>query len=186
MIITPSDFDDRPFKIPNQEESGDLEGFIDDAEIDLAVKHLLGLDLWDEFITAVTSSGVLDQKWLDLRDGATYQYQNVNYKYNGWVDLVRPGIYSLWQPEGTWKYTNVGWVQNKANSAPQAGNQSELLEDQYVFHVKYWNQFVEKVGYQSANCYNYKNSFYGFMKANETTYDGWIFNTPVFKNRFDL
>lgn len=186
MIITAADFEDRPYKIPNQEESGDLEGFIDTTEEDIAVKHLLGLDLWEEFSDAAQSSGSIDAKWLALRDGATYEYLGVNYFYKGWIDLIRPGIYSLWQPEGTWKFTNVGWVENRANSAPQGGNQSQLIEDQYVFHVKYWNTFVEKVGYTVSNCYNYKSSFYGFMKANESDYDGWVFNTPLFKNRYDL
>lgn len=186
MIIDVSDFDNRPYKVPNQPESPDFEAFIEQAEEELAIKYLLGVELWEEFQTALESSGPLDAKWSALKDGATYVNGGVTYKYKGWVDMVRPAIYSQWHPEGTWKFTNVGWVENNANSAPQAGNQSKLIDDPYPFMVKYWNEFITKVGFEVSYGYNCKHSFYGFMKANESDYDNWVFNWPHFKNRHDI
>ena len=186
MIIDPTDFVDRPYKVPNQQESGDFTSFIGEKETKLAEEYLLGVELWAAFQAGLDTSGTIEQRWLNLRDGATYVRNNKTYRYKGWVDTIRPGIYSLWQPVGTWKFTNVGWVENKANSAPQAGNQTQFIEDQYVFHVQYWNDFAKKVGYDPHCAYNCINTLYGFLKANESDYDDWVFKCPTFKNRHDL
>jgi hypothetical protein len=173
MIIDATDFNDREYKVPNQEESRDFISFIETAEEELAIKYLLGAELWQDFQDGLASSGTIDPIWLALKDGADYEYGGKSYRFNGWVDLVKPGIYADWIPLGTQKFTNIGWIEN---SAPQ---QSKLIDDQYSFHVTYWNKFVAKVG-------GYKNSFYGFMRSNEDDYEGWLFNCPQAKNRFDL
>jgi hypothetical protein len=187
MIIDPTDFNDRPYKVPNQEESRDFISFIDLTEEQLATGSnpdlgcsLLGQELWDEFKLALESSGPLEEKWEKLRDGEIYEYQNKQYHYKGWVDMIRPGIFSEWIPNLTYKLTNIGYVEN---SAPQV---SKLIEDQYPFQVQHWNKFVSKVGYSYPYGYNYKNSFYGFMKVNIADYPSWVFKCPRYKNRFDL
>lgn len=188
MIIAVSDFVNRPYKLPNEPESPDFEDFIEAVEEEIAIKYLLGVELWEAFNDEVNSSGsgVPSDFFAKLRDGSTYTYSGILYKYNGWVDLIRPALYSNWQPEGTYKFTNVGWTRNKANSAPQGYNQSELIEDQYQFHVKHWNDFASKVGCNGRNCYNRKNTFYGFMKSEEGNFDDWVFSCPAFKNRYDF
>jgi len=180
MIIDVSDFRKRPYKIPNQEESQDFQEFVEAKEIELATKYLLGWELWEEFAAALEASGALDAKWEALRDGGTYEYSGVEYKFGGWVDLVRPGIYSEWLPNISDKLTNIGVINN---SAPQ---QSKFIEDQYPFQVGTWNKFVSKVGFHTAYGYNCKDTFYGFMLANEADYENWEFRCPPLKNRFDL
>ena len=180
MIIDVSDFLKRPYKIPNQEESQDFAEFVEAKEIELATRYLLGWDLWEEFKAALEASGTLEEKWEALRDGAMYEYNGVNYHYDGWVDMVRPGIYSEWLPNISEKLTNVGMINN---NSPR---ESKYIEDQYPFQVGTWNKFVSKVGFNRGYGYNCKNSFYGFMKANEADYDGWKFKCPPLKNRFDL
>lgn len=180
MIIDVSDFQKRPYKIPNQEESPDFEEFVAAKEIELATKYLLGWELWNEFTAALEASGSLDQKWIDLRDGAEYESSGVTYKYAGWIDLVRPAIYSEWLPSISEKLTNVGMINN---SAPQ---QAKYIEDQYPFQIGKWNEFVSKVGFVTWYGLNCRDTFYGFMKANESDYDAWEFNCPPLKNRFDI
>lgn len=187
MIIDATDFTNRPYKVPNQEESRDFISFIGDIEARLAAGmlaeecvSLLGADLWTAFQAGLDTSGTPEAHWLALRDGADYTYQGKTYRYNGWVDMVRPGIYSQWIPVGTDKFTNIGFIKN---NAPQ---QSKLTEDYYPSVVQYWNEFAKKVGFDTDCGYNYKNSFYGFMKANEDSYDNWVFKCPKFKNRHDL
>lgn len=169
MIIDLTDFDDRPYKVPNQEESRDFLSFIEKTEEMLAVKYLLGRDLWEEFQAALETSGVIDPHWLLLRDGGEYTYNTKTYHFTGWVDMVRPGIFALWLPHLTYKLTNVGYV---VNSAPQ---QSELVDDQYQFHIEAWNEFVNKA-----------RLFERFMTTNKSDYIGWKFHCPMMKNRFDL
>lgn len=180
MIIDPTDFDVKPYKIPNQEENRDFLSFLEEKEEELAVKYLLGSELWEEFKAALEDSGSIDSIWTALKDGAFYDYNDVQYEYKGWVHMVRPAIFSEWVPETTMKLTNIGYV---TNSAP---DKATLIEDHYPFQVTHWNKFVQTVGYSSRYRYNYKNSFYGFMKANEDNYPSWQFNCPGFKNRYDI
>lgn len=181
MIISATDFVNRPYKIPNHEEAKDLVSLLSGWEEQIAsgvlpheCVNLLGYDLWQEFSEAINTSGVIDEKWLRLLDGATYTNCGKTYAYRGWVDMIRPALYALWIPTTTYKLTNIGVVEN---SAPE---KSSLMDDQYPFVVQYWNEFVTKVGF-SWNC---KNSFYGFMQANKADYPTWNFIAPELKNRY--
>lgn len=180
MIIDPTDFDVKPYKIPNQEENRDFIAFIEEREDELAIKYLLGSELWEEFKAALDGSGPLDSIWETLREGGFYDYQDKQYEYKGWVDMVRPAIFSEWVPETTYKLTNIGYVEN---AAP---DKAKLIEDPYPHMVQHWNKFVEKVGYAHQYGYNYKNSFYGFMKAHTDDYPTWVFKCPRYKNRYDI
>lgn len=179
MIIDVTDFNDRPYKVPNQEESRDFQAFIEMKEEELG-RMILGNALFEEFRDALEGSAPIDSIWDGLRDGASYDYQGRTYRYKGWVDMFRDGIFSEWLPNLTYKLTNVGFIEN---ATPQ---QAKLLEDQYPFQVHYWNKFVSKVGYQHGYGYSCKDSFYGFMKANSSDYPSWVFKCPRYKNRFDL
>ncbi len=176
MILELTDFIDREYKIPNQNESRDLEAFIEKHEIEI-LKEILGYELFAEFETALNDSGELDQKWVDLKDGAEYTYATKTYKWLGLVDLLKPAVYSRWINYGTYKFTNVGFIQNNAQQ------QSATLEDMEPFIVRAWNEFVLKVGH---NCEQRYGTFYGFMKVNESDYTGWTFKKQNFKNRHGL
>lgn len=187
MIIDPTDFVNRNYKVPNQEEARDFPFFIEDLEERIACGTLtddktclLGLNLWNALTAGLATSGTVEQRWTDLKEGADYVYQSVTYRYNGWVDMIRPGIFSRWIPTTTDKLTNIGFVKN---NAPQ---QSKLTEDYYPGVITFWNEMARKVGFEHNCRYNYKNTFYGFMKANESDYDEWRFISPEFKNRHDL
>jgi hypothetical protein len=184
VLIALSDFTERPYKIPNQNESTDLLSFLQGEEERLAIEHLLGFELYMLFKEALEADALdpsdpeyvaLPQIYVDLRDGAEYEYGDHTYKYRGWVDLIRPALFSLWIPRGTYKFTNVGHVQN---AAPQ---QSTKIDDDQ-FEVESWNTFVKKVGIG----YTCEHSFYGFMTANEDNYPDWLFSMPGLRNRFGL
>lgn len=179
MIIDPTDFTDKPYKVPNQEENRDFVAFIESKEEEVA-RMILGVELWEEFKEGLATSDPIDTIWETLRDGDYYEYNNIQYYYSGWVDLVRPAIFSEWVPETTHKITNIGYVEN------HAPDKAKLIEDSYPFQVKHWNKFVNKVGYQYPYGFSQKNSFYGFMKANVDNYPNWQFTCPRYKNRFDL
>jgi len=96
------------------------------------------------------------------------------------VDMIRPGIFSAWLPNLTYKLTNIGYVEN---NAPE---KSALIEDQYQFQILHWNNFVRKVGPKQSYGYYCEDSFYGFMMANEDDYPDWVFSYQRYKNRYDL
>lgn len=181
MILQLTDFTDREYKIPNQNESRDLESWIERHETAL-LKELLGYELWKQFTEGLETSGDIEQKWIDLRDGAEYEYGDRTYKYDGLVDLLRPAIFSKWVPVGTWKLTNSGMVQN--NQTPE---NSVTLDNVDEFLTVRWNEFVTKC---NGHCLNQRNTFYGFMKADEAAdepnYPDWDFTEQRFKNRYGL
>jgi len=75
MFVDSTDFTDIPYKIPNQEET---RAFVDwiEAEETKILKEVLGLPLYNAFIEGLDTSGSIEQKWLDLRDGAEYDYSD--------------------------------------------------------------------------------------------------------------
>ncbi len=179
MFIEVTDFTERPYRIPNQNESTDLLSFLSTEEARLAIENLLGYDLWKDFVEAYDASlesgaDPLDQKWSKIIEGAEYTYGSYLMKYNGWVDLLRPALYSLWIPKGSQKLTNIGYVEN-------APPQQSTLIDSFPSEVESWNQFVKKSG-----IYEHCHTFYGFMYENRADYPNWIYNPPRMKNRFDF
>lgn len=173
-MIDVTDFTARPYKVPNQNESHEFADFIADKEAELAGRYLLGWELWEEFKAALEGSGALEDRFEKLRDGEYYTYNGVQYKYSGWVDLVRPGIYADWIPKIAEKQTNVGVVRNSPVQ------QATLEEDQYPFSVGPWNEFVKKAGCSQIN------SFYGWMKSREDEFDNWEYCQPPRRNRWDV
>jgi hypothetical protein len=180
MFLTTSDFLDTPLKVPNQEESVWFSNWME-AKEEETLKSLLGVSLYTDFIEGLEDSSI-EQKWIDLRDGTTYVFNDVTYEYAGLVDLLKPRIMALWYPYIHRKTTSVGVVinqgqQNTTTTAPDL----EYIENQ--------NAYVRKVGGQiyCASCIAYHgNSFYGFMKANEIDYEGWIFEQPKIENYLGL
>lgn len=170
MLLSTSDFLTRPYRILNIEESKDFVDFVKTSEREL-LTDILGYSLWKELDETASPGAAL----IALRDGAEYEYVGKPYKYNGLVDLLKPAVMSLWIPKNNYKFTNVGYVE----SSPQ---ENSSLVDPEQFRVQLWNEFVEKVGL----CLNQKNSFYGFMKANESNYPEWDFTEQKAENRFGL
>jgi hypothetical protein len=87
MIIDATDFIQRPYKVPNQPEARDFVSIIESLEQTLAdgtildeCCSLLGVDLWSAFEAGLASSGTVEQHWLDLKNGADYQYAGKTYK----------------------------------------------------------------------------------------------------------
>lgn len=178
MFLQLSDFTGRPYRIPNQEESPDLEAFIAREEKSILI-CLMGYEMYTEFAAnAVTSDP--EDRWAALLNGAEYSYSNKTYKYNGVVDMLVPAVYSRWLDKGAYKFTNVGYMQNNAP------NESKVMEDQEPFRIESWNDFVRK----AYDCGNQKNTWYGFMRANESDYPTWEHDVCdacfQYQNRFGL
>lgn len=169
MFVVLSDFENRPYKIPNQEESKDLQNFIDVAE-EKILKQLFGVVLYDELVegTDMTES-LIAQKWLDLRDGGTYQFSgsDLTYEYKGLVSFLVPYIYSQWLTETRDKYTNSSTGYNVSDKFERVSPARRIVES--------YNDFYRQVGHY----YNQWNSLYGFLVVNEATYndfDGSLFD----------
>lgn len=174
MFVSSEDFLDIPYVIPNQEETRGLDSFIE-AEETKILKKILGIELYNEFIQGLESSGDIEQKWIDLRDGATYEYGEVQYQYEGLKDLLKPYIYQLAVQLNYRKLTTSGVVINR-------GQQNTETQNPNYEVVTYWNEFVSKVG----KWCEMKNTLYGFLYANEADYESLEFTEQHYKNQLDL
>jgi hypothetical protein len=180
MFLDPSDFEDTPFRIPNQEESRDLQNFIDRKEAEY-LKKVLGLSFYNAFIAGLDTSGTVEQIWVDLRDGKEYTYSNTDYEYTGVKELLKPVIYSDWLDANYRKLSNGGMIVNDGQNNTTAVNPI----DEIVFG---WNEFVQRVG---GLCYPYQSEgdLRGFMLANADAYEDWDSSkaqTFRFKNSLNL
>lgn len=180
MILDTSDFDDRPYRIPNQEESRDFIEFIEQKEEEI-LTQLFGYQFFNELNEAINSSGELPQIWLDFRDGCKYDSGGKTYNYRGLVYLLVPAIYSLWIDKNAMKFTNIGYVNN---NAPQ---QSTPIDNE-PFVVQAWNDYCARTGGSCAAnhrfTWNHQNTFWGFYSARKTDYPDLVYNAPERKNRF--
>ena len=171
MIIATTDFLERPYKVPNQNESPDFENFLAMAEQKILI-NLFGYAFYKELTDAIEDSGVLDPIYQELLDGAEYVYSGITYKYNGLVDLLKPAIYAEWINQGSYKFTNIGWVQNSAQ-------EKAVTIDSEQFRVQYVNEFAEKVGHGIM-----VNTLWGFLNVNNDDYPDLVFKAPKTANRF--
>ena len=168
MFLDPSDFEDVPYLIPNQEESRSLQEYIDTKEA-YYLKKVLGLSFYNEFIAGLETSGVIEQKWIDLKDGKEYtvgEGDSANeYEYSGIKDLLKPAIYSNWLEDNYRKWSNGGMIVNTAQNNATAVNPIDEIAGN-------WNEFVRKIG---GGCFwqYQENTLYGFLTEETDTYEGW-------------
>lgn len=173
MLVALSDFEDRPYRIQDQEENKDLESFLASTEEDI-LRKLLGTALYNDFIAGI-GVGSPDQKWIDLRDGDVYTYGGVEYEYKGLVDLLVPCIFAYWVKETNDKYTNSGTVRNSPAMNSTAISPARRISEAYA-------RFCSKVGNECEYC----DTLYGFILANESDYPDWVFKEPEPMNQFDI
>jgi len=178
MILDPSDFDDRPYRIPNQEESRDFIEFIEKSEEELLI-NLFGYQFYSELISGLETSGTIDPIYLNIRDGGEYTSGGKTYKYKGLVYTLVPAVYSMWIDQNAYKFTNIGYV---TNNAPQ---QATTIDNE-PFVVGAWNDYVNRVGKTCAysSTWNRSNTLYSFYQANKSDYENLKFNPPEYRNRF--
>lgn len=174
MFLTTANFIIRPYKIPNQEESKDLAEFIDKTERKI-LKELLGIALYNEFKTGLEAESPA-QKWIDLRDGKIYQINGVapTYEYVGMVEMLTPIVYAEWLKADFDKHTNIGIVIKSAEH-------SDLISPSTRISNAY-GDYAGKAGHPCA----LKNSLYGFLKQNESTYDSWVWDPDEFDPAFQM
>lgn len=171
MFLDPSDFEDAPYAIPNQEESRSLQDFIDQKEAEY-LKKVLGLSFYNEFIEGLNTSGDIDPIWEALRDGDDYISGGQSYQWLGIKDLLKPVIHSQWLEINYRKWSNGGMIVNNGQNNTTSVNPI----DEIVFG---WNQFVGKAGtgfYWWYNCYSagsIDGTLRGFLDANSDDYTGW-------------
>lgn len=180
MIVEPSDFTARPYRIPNREESQDFIDFLENYEARV-LKDILGYSLYHAFKTALAGGSPAD-KWVKLRDGAEYTQFNTLYKYEGMKALLVPYLYSMWLKETVEKHTAEGVLINSNSVIQGTGTtNTESVSPSRKISSAY-NHFSDQVG----DWKNQGNTLYGFLTANIADYESWHFTEPGTMNIWNI
>lgn len=184
MFVTPDDFV-FPYNLPDSSDAPTvLSDLIDYAEPEI-LRSLLGAATYQDFLDGVLvdpdaeepefkPNAEIDQKWLDLRDGAEYTYKEKVYQYTGLKLFLKPYLYQEWISRNAEDVTLFGVSQPDVENA-------KIVSPGRIISKEY-NKFSRLVG----NCEQYCDTFWGFMKANEETYPDWLFKNPSRKNSMGL
>jgi hypothetical protein len=163
MVITTEDFINTRYRVNQQPEiAAWWETFIEEMEQEAAYE-CLGVGLWEQFLAGLDDSAGIDQKWQDLRDGKTFVYEGKTYRYNGWVDMVRPYIYSFFVKEVVQKLTNIGVI------VPLTEN-NERVNPDYLIMKASVDWFTKAGGYGQKG-----NNLWTFLKAHQEDYPEWVY-----------
>lgn len=132
-----------------------------------------------------------DNKWLELKNGASYEYAGKTWKWNGLVKLLTPFIASRWIRDNVDSFTGNGVV--------VPSNENSTLISPALRICRAHNDYAEKCGvarggsglyYRDQSfryeCLLYHDTLYGFLTANRAIYevDGivWYFESPELMN----
>jgi hypothetical protein len=189
MFTTDADFDAMPYNIPSDSVDAPeaLASFINRTEQEI-LRKLLGSVLYNEFITAIfvditadplvaKDDADIDQKWLDLRDGAEYEIEGLTdctFRYDGIINFMVPYVYSEWLAANHDHLTAMG------NSLASVENAQMISPAKRI--VKAYNTFSRYIG----NCHCPKDTFWGFLDAKKLVYLNWRFKDPGKLTEFNI
>lgn len=148
--------------IPNtnrEEISQRLDMFIDQYEPKL-LRDLFGYELSKAFTAGIAdydsdgSNPTIDQRWLDLIEGAEYERSGRTYKYEGLPDIDARYVYWHWMEDQHTQTVGLGEVKAKAENAEQANPAVKM--------VRAWNDMVDMIW-----------NLYYFMKDKTDIYPEW-------------
>jgi hypothetical protein len=119
---------------------------------------VLGVDLNNDF-EAGLGEATIDPKWLALRDGAEFEYQDVKYKWVGFTNTLKESpiaYYTFWKfmSDKNFLFTGIGTVISNSE------NSNRVSPINYLVTV--WNRMV-----------NDNRILEKFLLANESDYPNY-------------
>lgn len=191
MFTTDADYDAMPYNIPSDTVDAPeaLNTFITRTEQEI-LRKLLGSVLYNEFITAIVididadplvmkDDADIEQKWLDLRDGADYIINEdtddeETFRYDGIKNFMIPYVFSEWLGANHDHLTAMG------NSLASVENAQMISPAKRM--VKAYSVFYGYVG----NCTKNENTLWGFLDVNDDIYLNWKFKDPGKITEFNI
>jgi hypothetical protein len=193
MFVTAQDFDIPPYNLTNLDKLGStFTTYVDRVEEE-ALRKVLGGSLYEQFKAglAVTPIEDIEERWIKLRDGDTYTYNDRNYSWIGMKKLLIPYVYQSWIGDTYLSPSGIGLV------LPNAENATVVSPNDRICRA--YNQYSSYVG---SSC-NMGDTLYGYLVvrnqddgAFDDTFDDtfgsfgeyldFYFTPPGRKNTFDF
>jgi len=156
MFVDIDNFNTPPYDLPNLEGNATFLDFVEREE-KLLLINLLGISLYREFVDGLLDV-VIEQRWLDLRDGADYFNFSKSYAWVGMETMLTPYIYFKWLEYGVDHTTGVGVV--------VANTENSIVNSPVYKLDRAWREFINYVG----NYLQLENSLYGFLQNSGEVY----------------
>ncbi len=193
-------------QVGNNILKGDVDRSIDFYEANV-LRSLLGYDLYTLFIAGLEAD-TPDQRWLDLRDGASFTFSVGGRTYTRqWEGLANTRKVSLIAYYVYYHYRNEVETPISNTGQARAVKENSQWVDYKPFIIKAYNKGVDLYGqiptrlrpilrrgeyynyFADVNNYQHWDSLpsaYNYLLANKDTYLEWEF-TPLWKlNNFGL
>ena len=190
-FLSASNFNVRPYKIPNLSEvEEEFDSFLENEIEDILI-DLLGPDLYAAFVDGMSVSSPED-RWANLYNGDTYTYLDRKYTWKGMEKMLIPYVFAKWLKADFDNYGGNGITIAKMEN-------SESISPNRRF-CNAWNEFAEIAGEK----YCFKDTLYGYLirengesgtfddtfdetfSASFDAYLNFYFKAPGFVNQFDL
>ena len=171
-----------------------FNSFLDQYEKEILI-DLLGLELYDLFIAGLAVQPTVDQKWLDLRDGADF-----DLNYNGriiklhWIglknldkkSLIAYYAYHKIRKSETSTTTSVNEVRGKLENSKTVNESRKLINAWNLMLKSYGETFYFDKYSTEYDTYNDSPSAFNFLNMNRDVYPGWIFSPHYRMNEFGI
>lgn len=192
-FVSITDFDIAPYAIPNLGESQEqFDLYVADQQEDV-LRQLLGNALYDAFKdgldvdTDSDDSGTplvdeseddVEQRWLYLKNGATYTYNERTCKWYGMKKALIPLIYAKWIRDNADSLSDFGVVTANIENSEEVSPAARIS--------RAYNKFGDLVGRPP---YAERNTLYDFLLQSGNTYtdsmDGLTLNQYLDENFAD-
>lgn len=151
-----------------------------DATVETVIGNQYGYgnDIW-EALTEQTGTNPVEgadwtliesgNRWLKLKNGADYTYNERVYQWKGMVALIKPYIYSNWVKDNFDNFTGIGLTIAKAENAMVISPATRIIQA--------WNASARIAG----DAYCLKDTLYGYLYV--ASFDGTFDDT--FDETFD-
>lgn len=122
------------------------------------LNNVLGIDLKNDFEAGLLEP-VIEQKWLELRDGVEFEYQDIKYRWIGFVNVLKESpiaYYVFWRFMGdkNFLFTGIGTVISNSENSNRVSPLNYL--------VTVWGKMVD-----------YNRVLEKFLLANEEKYSNY-------------
>lgn len=167
MLLIDTTYFNGKINVPNVDNPvarGSLAQFISEYEPDF-LRKLLGPSLYAAYITGIAIVAP-DQKWLDLRDGTSYNYGGNTYTWKGLTQAITAGTVTYkFSPIANyiwywWMRTNNTSTTSEGESSSKKANGNKVSPALKMATV--WNVMAE-----------WNRTFYQFLQASTDTYPEW-------------
>jgi hypothetical protein len=129
------------------------------------LRKILGVTMYDQFVSGLAVLPSPEQKWIDIRDGKKFEYHGKMFYFEGVKESLK-------------YYTYIKYQQKQLTINVTSGNVAQKNSNSYDVSI------VPRLVDANFKCLDQCEMLLQFIEANKTIYTDFQFGLP-FENRFN-